>query len=193
MRSVLVAFCASGLASRMHAQDVPTARARMQLYGFAGVSGNFTGVGLAKNLDITAGADLEFRPFFTLYPAVEVRGSYPVDKGQVLGEKNLLGGLRLGRHVHPFSPYGDVLFGRGKMNFANGGYPTPDGSFFVISDTSNVLSFGGGTDISLNGRWAAKADFQFQRYESPVTTTGYVYSKVFTVGLVYRIGARGLR
>ncbi len=78
------------------AQDVPTARARIQLYGFGGVSGNFTGVGLAKNLDITAGADLEFRPFFTLYPAVEVRGSYPVEKGNVVSEENLLGGLRLG-------------------------------------------------------------------------------------------------
>ncbi len=189
----MVGLGAAGWMARADAQDVPAARARIQLYGFGGVSGDFTGVGLAKNLDITAGADLEFRPFFTLYPAVEVRGSYPVEKGNVVAEKNLLGGLRLGRHVHPFSPYGDILFGRGQLNFANGGYPTPDGSYYVISDTSNVLSFGAGTDISLNGRWAGKADFQFQRYQSPVTTTGYVYAKVFTVGLVYRVGARGVR
>jgi Outer membrane protein beta-barrel domain len=180
-------------ASQAHAQDIPTAVARIQLYGWGGVSGNFSGVALAHNLDVAAGVDLEFRPFFSLYPALELRGLYPIDKGQVVAEKNALIGIRLARHVHPFTPYGDALFGRGQLNFLNGGYPTPSGSFFVLSNTSNVLSFGAGTDYALNSRFALKGDFQFQRYASPVTTSGYIYSKVFTVGVVYRIGARGLR
>ncbi len=175
-----------------HAQAIPAAVAHIQLFGWGGFTGNFTGVALAKNGAITAGGDLEFHPFFTLYPALEVRGLYPVDKGNVVAEKNALVGLRLGRHVHPFSPYGDVLFGRGQLNFANGGYPTPTGDFYVLSNTSNVLSLGAGTDYSLTPRFALKGDFQFQRYASPVGTNGYIYSKVLTLGLVYRIGARGL-
>jgi Outer membrane protein beta-barrel domain len=180
-------------ASPAHAQNLPTAVARIQLYGWGGVSGNFSGVALADNLDVSAGVDLEFRPFFSLYPALEVRGLYPIDKGQVVAEKNALIGIRLARHVNPFTPYGNVLFGRGELNFLNGGYPTPNGNYYVLSNTSNVLSLGAGTDFALNSRFALKGDFQFQRYASPVTTSGYVYSKVFTVGIVYRIGARGLR
>jgi Outer membrane protein beta-barrel domain len=188
--SLLLAFASV----ESHAQAIPAAVAKIQLYGWGGFSGNFTGVSLAKNGDITAGVDVEFHPFFTLYPALEVRGSYPIDKGDTVAEKNALIGLRLGRHVHPFSPYGDFLFGRGELNFANGGYPTapPPPYYYVISNTTNVLSFGGGTDFSLTPRFALKGDFQFQRYATPVGTNGYVYSKVFTLGIVYRIGARGI-
>ncbi len=190
---IAISVLLAAAAATAHAQAVPAAVAKIQLYGWGGVAGNFSGVALAKNGDIAAGADVEFRPFFTLYPALEVRGMYPVAKGNIVSEENALVGLRLGRHVHPFSPYGDILYGRGKLNFTNPGYPTPSGSFYVLSNTSAVISFGGGTDYSLNSRFAVKGDFQFQRYASPVTTTGYVYSKVFTVGFVYRIGARGLR
>lgn len=186
--SLLLAFASV----QSHAQDIPAAVAKIQLYGWGGFSGNFTGVELAKNGDITAGVDVEFHPFFTLYPALEVRGSYPIDKGTTVAQKNVLAGLRLGRHVHPFSPYGDVLFGRGQLDFANGGYPTPDGLYYVLSNTTNVISFGAGTDFSLTPRFALKGDFQFQRYATPVGTNGYVYSKVFTLGIVYRIGARGI-
>ncbi len=190
---ILAAALLYCLAAQAQAQNIPTAVSRIQLYGWGGVAGNFTGLSLAKNGDIVVGADLEFHPFFTLYPALEVRGLYPLDKGHIVAEKNALVGLRLGRHVHPFSPYGDLLFGRGELNFKSPGYPTPDGNFYVLSNTSNVISFGAGTDYSLTPRFALKGDFQFQRYASPVSTTGYVYSKLFTVGVVYRIGARGLR
>jgi hypothetical protein len=191
--SIIALVLALTLTARAHAQNIPTAVARIQLYTWGGVSGNFSGVSLADNLDVTAGVDLEVHPLFGLYPALEVRGLYPIDAGQVIAEKNALAGIRLARHVQPFTPYGDVLFGRGQLNFLNGGYPTPSGNYYVLSNTSNVLSFGGGTDYALNSRFALKGDFQFQRYASPVTTSGFVYSKVFTLGIVYRIGARGLR
>ena len=180
-------------ASTAKAQDVPAAVARIQLFGWGGLGGNFTGVLLARNADVEAGVDLEFRKVLGLYPALEVRGLYPIAKGEVDSQKNFVGGIRLGRHVHPFSPYGDVLFGRGQIDYLNGGQPTPDGIFDVLSNTSNVLSFGGGNDFALNSRFAVKGDFQFQRYASPVTTSGYVYAKIFTVGFVYRVGARGLK
>ena len=180
-------------ATRAQAQDVPAAIARIQFYGWAGVGGNFSGLQLAKNGDVEAGLDLEVRAFHGLYPAAEVRGLYPFAKGSVVAEKNLLGGLRLGRHVRNFAPYGDVLFGRGELNYLNGGQLTPDGTFDVFSNTSNVLSFGGGNDWFFTNHLAVKGDFQFQRYATPVTTSGNLYSKVFTVGVVYRLGTGGLK
>ena len=180
-------------AARAHAQDVPAAIAHVQLYGWAGFGGNFTGDELAKNGDVEAGFDVEVKPFFGLHPAAEVRGLLPVLDHTVITEKNLLGGIRLGRHVRNYVPYGDVLFGRGELHYLNGGQLTPDGSFIVLSNTSNVLSFGGGNDWFFTNHLAIKGDFQFQRYATPVTTSGALYSKVFTVGIVYRIGSGGLR
>jgi len=170
-----------------HAQAVPTATANVRLSGFAGLSGNYTGVGLAKNADVVAGADIGIGSFAGFFPAIEVRGMYPINKGHVVAEENVLVGLRLGRHKQNFNPYADVLFGRGQLTYANG-IPNVAGTFLVLSNTSNVLSFGGGLDYNLSQHFAAKGDFQLQKYDTPVTASGSAYSKVFTLGLVYRIG-----
>jgi hypothetical protein len=180
------------VARSAHAQAAPTAYANLRLSAFAGFSGNYTGVQLGKNGDITAGFDIGFRPFAGFYPTVEVRAAYPIVKGQVANQENVLGGIRLGRRKENLNPYGDVLFGRGKLNFPSG-LPDSTNSFTVLSNTSNVLSFGGGLDYVLSQHWAAKGDFQFQKYESPVTASGSVFSKVFTAGIVYRIGAGSVR
>jgi hypothetical protein len=173
-----------------HAQAVPTASANIRLSAFAGVSANYTGVELAKNGDVVAGVDIGFRPFAGFFPAIEARGMYPIDKGHLVAQENALVGIRLGRHKENFNPYGDVLFGRGKLDFATG-LTNPAGTFLVLSNTTNVLSLGGGLDYSLSPHFAAKGDFQFQKYNTPVSASGSVYSKVFTVGIVYRIGTGG--
>ena len=160
----------------------------MTLSVFAGASANYTGIELEKNLDVTAGVDVGFREFAGFLPAIEVRGEYPVAKGHVANMENLLGGIRLGRRKQRFNPYGDVLFGRGELKYPNG-IPTPNNAFIVLSNTSNVLSFGGGLDYNLTTHFGAKGDFQFQKYDSPVTASGSVYSKVFTVGLTYRFSS----
>ncbi len=99
----------AGAGARMEAQAAPTATAALQFTAFAGATGTFTGVGLGKNLGVTAGGDVTFRPFFTLYPSLEIRGTYPVDDGSVDAQKNFMGGLRLGRRVnHGLEPYGDL-------------------------------------------------------------------------------------
>ncbi len=185
-------FVASLSLSGAHAQAVPTASANLRLSAFAGMSGNFTGVGLAKNGDISAGFDIGFRPFAGFFPAIEMRGLYPIEKGKLVNQKNLLAGIRLGRRKENFNPYGDVLFGRGKLEFPHG-LATPTNSFIVLLNTTNVLSFGGGLDYQLSPHFAAKGDFQMQKYNTPVDASGSVYSKVFTVGIVYRIGTGGLR
>ena len=181
---MLVGFCSA------HAQAVPTATANVRVTAFAGLSGNYSGVGLAKNADVTAGVNVGFRPFAGFFPAIEARAMYPIDKGHVVAEENVLVGLRLGRRKQNFNPYADILVGRGQLTFANG-MPNAAGTFLVLSNTSNVLSFGGGLDYNLSPHFAAKGDFQLQKYDSPVTASGSVYSKVFTIGIVYRIGTGG--
>jgi hypothetical protein len=185
-------FAALSSLTAARAQAVPTATANIRLSAFAGVSANYTGVQLAKNGDVTAGFDIGFRPFAGFFPAFEARGLYPIHEGQVVGQRNFLGGIRLGRRKENFNPYGDLLFGRGKLDFPNG-LSTPTNTFIVLSNTTNVLSFGGGLDYNLSQHWAAKGDFQFQKYNTPVEASGSVFSKVFSAGIVYRIGGGGLR
>ncbi len=175
-----------------HAQAVPTASANMRISTFAGVSANYTGVELAKNGDVTAGVDIGFRSFAGFYPAFEARGLYPIAKGNVVNQENLLAGIRLGRHKENFNPYGDVLFGRGKLTFPNG-LPNPTDTFVVLSNTSNVLSFGGGLDYNMSQHFGVKGDFQFQKYDTPVTASGSVFSKVFTAGITYRFASGKIR
>jgi hypothetical protein len=176
---------------RAHAQALPTATAGLGISAFGGVSANYTGLQLAKNGDVVAGVDIGFRPFAGFYPALEARGLYPIDKGQTVNLENLVGGVRIGRSKNNIKGYGDVLFGRGKLTFP-GGFSNPEQTFTVLSNTSNVLSFGGGVDYFLKEHWGIKGDFQLQRYDTPVTVSGSLYSKVFTAGVVYRLGTGGV-
>jgi opacity protein-like surface antigen len=163
----------------------------LQLSAFGGATGVFTGIGLAKNLSITAGVDATFRPFFGLYPAVEVRGTYPIDRGQVDGQKNVLAGLVVGPHIGRIQPYGDILAGRGEIDFSPF-YPNPADTEVYAQTASVVISPGAGVNYFLTEHFALKGDFQFQHYDSPVTTSGSVYSKAFTIGLTYRLPFGGL-
>lgn len=190
--TAVIFFAASFGLHSANAQAVATASSNLRLSAFAGLSGNFTGVGLAKNGDLAAGIDIGFRPFAGFFPSIEGRGMYPIRKGQTVNQENLLAGIRIARRKDNFNPYGDVLFGRGKLNFPNG-LANPTNSFIVLSNTTNVLSFGGGLDYQLSPHFAAKGDFQMQKYNTPVDASGSVYSKVFTIGIVYRIGTGGLR
>jgi hypothetical protein len=185
---VTLALSASLSVSRACAQALPTAAVPIRITAFGGFSGNFTGLALSKNADITAGADVEIRPFFTLYPALEVRGMYPV-AGTIDRQRNILGGLRLAREAYGFHPYGDILFGRGQINYGNGGYPNPSGTLYYTETVGNVISFGGGVEHGFIGPFALKGDFQIQRYaDTPVTPSNSIASKVFTAAVVYRFG-----
>ncbi len=179
--------------TRVHAQAVPTATADTHISVFAGLSANYTDLDLSKNGDVMAGFDFEVRPFAGFYPALEGRGLYPIAKGNVDTQENLVGGLRLARHKNNLAGYGDVLFGRGVVKYLNGGQPNPSDTVLYIQNTTNVLSFGGGVDWNWTPHFGLKGDFQLQRYDSPVSTTGELYSKVFTIGLTYRLGSGSVR
>jgi hypothetical protein len=178
-------------AAEAHGQATPTATAAVQFSGFGGVSGVYTGLGLGRNLSVTAGADMTLRSFYGLYPGVEVRGTYPVDDGSVDSQRNILGGLVVSRHLGNLQPYGDILFGRGQINYSPP-YLNPAGTIYYVQSTSDVISPGAGVNYFVSNRLGFKGDFQFQRYLSPATPSGSVYSKSFTLGVVYRLNLGGL-
>jgi hypothetical protein len=190
---LLLAVWAISDGMRASAQAVPTASAAIHLSAFAGISGNFTGLVLAKNADVTGGIDVGFGPFAGFYPSVEARGLYPVAQGHTVALRNLLGGVRLGRSKGPLHGYGDVLFGRGQLNYLNGGLPNPSRTLLYEQTTGNVLSLGGGCDWDWTQHFGLKGDFQFQRYQTPVTASGNLFSKVFTAAIMYRFGSGSVR
>jgi len=165
----------------------------MQLYAFGGVTGTYTGLSGGRNLGITAGADLGFGIHYGVLPQLEVRGTIPMDSGNLVGEKNFLAGLKVEKIYGRYHPYVNLLFGRGELNYHAPGYLDPTATVLYQRTNSNVWSPGGGVDIDVTRSIAFKADFQYQRYDTPVTTSGTVYSKAITFGAVYRFGYRQSR
>lgn len=168
-----------------NAQAAPTASQRFQLSAFGGATGTYTGLNSGKNLGITAGIDLGFRPFFSVHPSFELRGSYPLDKGSIDSQKNILAGLKTAKTFGRFHPYADILFGRGEIDYSRG-FPDPSRTFNYVKTTSNVISPGIGLDFACNDHLAFKVDAQLQRWSTPVTVSDRLYSKPITLGIVYR-------
>ncbi|MBS1813324.1 MAG: hypothetical protein JSS87_00445 [Acidobacteria bacterium] len=167
------------------AQEIPTAQRTLRLSAFSGITGSHIGLASGRNLGITAGADAGFRQILHVNPAIEVRGTHVIDKGSVAGENNVLGGLRIGRAFGRLHPYGDILAGFGQIYYNGNGYPTPDGSLIYKASHSMVLSPGGGVDIAMGNRFSLKVDLQWQRYGTPVTESGHMYTTAGTAGIVY--------
>jgi hypothetical protein len=181
----MLALAANILPPLALAQAGPTATQRFKLSAFGGGSGVVTDVFGGRNLSITAGADLSLRPYlFGWAPAIEIRGTYPVDSGTLAGLKSAEGGLRLQRDFGRLQVYGDVLFGRGQIDYQRGGYQS--GKIRYLSSTSPVISPGIGVDYELSKHLAAKADFQYQLWTTYPLALPVLTPKVFTGGLVYR-------
>lgn len=161
-----------------------TASQAMEISVFGAGTGTFTGLEKSRNLGITAGADLTFRPLFGIRPAFEIRGTYPIDKGQVIGEKSGLLGLRLMKSYGRFNPYIDGLYGRGELTYV-GGFIV--GTFRYDRTTTNVFAGGGGVDYRISDHFDLKADVQAERWSTPVTSSGKIYSTPISLGVVYHI------
>jgi len=177
-----------------HAQATPTASRAFEPSAFAGFTGAYTGLESSRNLGFTAGFDLGFHPFFGLLPAFEARGTYPMANGEVVGEEEALGGLRVQKRYNRVRPYIDILFGRGQLNYQNGGFIVPAQNFRYVQSTSNVISPGIGVELDVTEHFALLLDGQFQHWDIPFSTgsnpavPGSLYSKDGTIGVVYRFG-----
>jgi len=188
VRRILMAWGAGLLALgsiSAAAQARSTATQMLRLSAFGGINGTYTGLAGGRNVGITAGADLSFRPFFSLRPSVEVRGTYPVHDDGIDSQRNGLVGIKLERAFGRLRPYGDALFGRGAIDYPHG-FTDPTGARTYARTVSNVFAFGGGVDYDLTPHFALKADVQVIRYVTPVTVSGNVYAKSGTAGIVYR-------
>jgi hypothetical protein len=164
----------------------PTAARDLQLSAFGGVSGVFTGLSGGKNFSLTAGGDLALPPWRSVRPSLEIRGTYPADRGLVAAQKSVEGGLRVDFLAnHRIHPYGDFLFGRGQMNYRDGYIY---GNEFYYLTTTYIDSAGLGFDYDVSDHLSLKVDAQVVRWGSAPTTSGRIYSSVGTLGIVYRFG-----
>jgi hypothetical protein len=140
---------------------------------------------LGSNTAAMAGAALTFKPRFGLDPNVEIRGFYPVSTSSgSASESGLLGGLSLDRHFGHFRPYGDFLYGWGRITYP-GSYEYND--YVYLYTSSSIYSPGGGVDFHLFGRWSLKGDFQYQHWNVPVIDAGHVWQPSTSIGISYRI------
>ncbi len=191
--AVCLLFClAVSCAGLAAGQSIATASRSFVPSAFAGITGTYTGLYSGRNLGITAGLDLGFHPFFGLLPSIEVRGTYPVDNGGVVGEEHAEAGLRVQKRFGPIRPYADVLFGRGELNYQNGGLAVPMQAFRYIQTTSNVLSPGLGVEVDVTPKFALLLDGQYQIWSVPFDPSGltpnasHIHSMPGTIGVVYR-------
>ena len=184
---VVASVCAAHGVARAQAASA-TATLPVQVSAFAGITGAYTGLESSRNLSFTGGVDFGVRSFFGISPAIEARGTYPIGDGRLVAQKNLLGGVRLAKRYALLRPYVDVLFGRGQLDYLQGGYPSPSGTFIYQVTSSNIVSGGVGADLDLVRHLGLKADFQLQRYPTPAVASGAIYAKPLTLAIVYRLG-----
>jgi hypothetical protein len=163
---------------------LPTAERPLQLSAFAGLGGAYTRLSGGRNLDLLAGADLGLPPVRHIRPEIEVRGAYPVDGGRIDAQKSILAGAKAVFLLeHSLRPYVDLLFGRGEINYRDGGYRF--GNQIYLLTTSNVYSFGGGFDYPVSRDFALRVDGQYQKWAYAPTASGNLYPVVATAAVVY--------
>jgi hypothetical protein len=179
-----IVIAITSLAGIGQAQVAHTATQQLQLSAFAGGTGTFTNLEGGKNLDITLGADLTYLGFSLLRPSLEVRGSYPIDKGTISSQKSFLVGPKVEHAFGRLHPYVDFLIGRGQIDYGLGGFPV--GNLLYISSNSTIYSPGGGVDYHFTHSIDLKADLQYQHWNAPVVSSGVIHPVAVTLGAVYR-------
>jgi hypothetical protein len=165
------------------AQSLPTATQKLQLSTFLAATRTSTDFQSGENLDVTSGTDLTLLALRQIDAAVEVRGSFPVQRGSVSSQKSFLLGPKIEYPMRKFRPYIDFLVGRGRITYLNGGYIFGDVKY--IRSDSLVLSPGMGLDLYLTHRTALKVDFQYQSWETPAVGSGRITPGSATVGATY--------
>jgi hypothetical protein len=174
---------ASSLTHTASPQATPAGVQHLQLSAFGAGTGTFTDLEGGKNLGITAGADLTFLAFRQFRPSLEVRGTYPIDKGHISSQKNFLLGPKVEYPMGKYHPYADFLIGRGEIDYHDPGFIS--GNLIYLTTNTVVYSPGVGLDYYVTHNIALKADAQFQHWSTPVTASGTIYPVAVTLGVVY--------
>ncbi|MGF7183655.1 hypothetical protein [Tunturiibacter psychrotolerans] len=165
------------------AQSVPTATQSLQLSTFLIATETSSGFQGAKSFDITSGGNLTLLMYRYLNTGVEVRGSYPIHSGSVIGQKSILVGPKFEYPKSVLRPYADLLVGRGRISYLDGGYVA--GTVKYIRSDSAVFSPGIGCDLYLTHRIAMRVDIQYQSWDSPAASSGRITPGLVSVGGTY--------
>jgi hypothetical protein len=171
------------LSFRLLAQSVPTATQRLQLSTFLIATETSSGFQGAKHFDITSGGDITWLTIRNFNTGVEIRGAYPIHSGSVINQKSVLAGLKLEYPKSKFRPYADLLVGRGRISYLDGGYIA--GNVKYIRSDSAVLSTGIGCDLYFSHRFAMKVDIQHQSWDSPAAYSSRITPGVVSIGGTY--------
>jgi hypothetical protein len=185
--SLTLITTASTLAPTVYAQSLPAATQQLQLSAFVAGTDTFTYLAGGKNLDITAGVDLTLPIFRVFSPSVEVRGTYPIDKGHISSQKDFLVGPKIEYPFGRLHPYADLFVGRGKIDYHASGHASGYifDNFRYVSSTTIVYSPGIGLDYRFTNALAVKIDAQFQHWNTPATNSGTINPRAITLGAIY--------
>jgi hypothetical protein len=180
-RATILAFLLLPLDSL--AQSIPTATQRLQLSTFLVATETSAALQGAKSFAITSGTDLTVLTLRYFNTGVEFRGSFPIQSGSVIKQKSFLVGPKIDFPKHRIRPYVDFLVGRGRINYLDGGYVF--GTVKYIRSDSPVLSPGIGCDIYATHRVAMKLDIQYQSWDTPASSSGWITPTSVSVGGTY--------
>ena len=178
--SFAVIFGLFGLTVTSHAQAVSTADKGGQIDAFGTFTFTSTDYDQAKDVGGTIGGTFLLRKLIFGQPAFSAR--YMRVTSSTTNASFVGGGLESHYRVGSVRPYGMVLYGVG-------GLAQPPHHY---SDSGNTLLIGGGVDVPINPRFAARGEFTY----SFVNITGYQNTSVgeinlrpvsVNIGIVYHI------
>jgi len=130
---------------------------------------------------VTVGANYtRYLPFVS--PSLEIR--FKTASGITVGERTFGGGLRLEHQWSYFHPYADFMVSKGTITFAD---KNDIGSNGTGSNGSIVYSYGGGVDYDFADQWAARVDFQGERWNLNETPALTLAPRALSIGILYRI------
>jgi len=172
-------------------QAVSTADRKAEISVFAGGSIVQPQPDLYKNNQTAYvfGADYtRFINRFYVNPSLEVRALIsPIE--EEVGEDVYSGGLKVDHKYRMIHPYGDILFGYGKIKFnqENFYYGYHDG---WKDDDSVVLTYGGGADIDVWRNYGVKVDYQGSHWNTGGNVIFHPKSLNFAVVYRFRFNKR---
>jgi hypothetical protein len=162
---------------------MPTATQDLKLSAFVLATHTITNLHGDQNSDIVSGVDLTIPAFHSVDAGAELRGSYPIHGGSLSSQESFVLGPKIDYSIKSVRLYVDLLAGRGRINYLDGGYVF--GALKYIRSDSPVFSTGVGCDLRFTHRSAIKVDFQFQAWDTPAVASGRITPGSVSIGGVY--------